>query len=133
MRKTKNYESEMKKFGSRLYHELDTSILRFVQDHTDERTENILCTASPEDYVKYLAEMLGWAYLSSTLNDSDGTFYHLYGENKITTLKQYYPPRDYTYNLVLSDSESDSDLMKLFQVSYYVKHGVQRQQYSEHR
>jgi phosphoserine phosphatase len=126
MRKTINYENEMKKFSLGLYRDLDKSLLRFVQDHTDDSTENILCTASPEDYVKYLAEMLGWAYLSSTLNGSDGTFYHLYGEHKMTTLKQHYPPRDYTYNLVISDSESDRNLMQLFQVSYYAKHLVQR-------
>lgn len=124
MRKTKNYENEMKKFSSRLYRELDTSVLRFVQDHTDGHTENILCTASPEDYVKYLAEMLGWACLSSTLNDSDETFYHLYGENKITTLKQHYPPQNYIYHLAISDSKSDRSLLELFQVSYYAKHGT---------
>ena len=124
MRKTKNYEDEMKKFSKKLFHDLDADILRFVSDHTDESTKNILCTASPEDYVKYLAEMLGWLYLSSTFGITDDSFYHLYGENKITTLKKHYPPHNYQYQLVISDSKSDRRLLKLFQIPYYVKRGT---------
>jgi hypothetical protein len=124
MRKIKTYENEMKNFGKKLFHDLDASILRFVSDYTDEFTTNILCTASPEDYVKYLAEMLRWRYLSSTLDMVNDSFYHLYGENKITILKKHYPPHDYQYQLVISDSKSDSGLLKLFQIPYYVKHGT---------
>jgi phosphoserine phosphatase len=131
MRKTKNYENEMKKFSKKLFHDLDAPILRFVSEHTDENTKNILCTASPEDYVKYLAEMLGWLYLSSTFDITDDCFYHLYGENKITTLKKHYPPHDYRYQLAISDSKSDSGLLKLFQIPYYVKHGALIQAHTE--
>jgi len=124
MRKTKNYEDEMKKFSYSLYHDINKSILNFVLRYTDERTINILCTASPEDYVKYLAEMLGWSYLCSTLKNDNRVLYHLYGENKITSLRQRYPPQHYTYHLAISDSKSDSKLLKLFQKSYYAKHGI---------
>jgi phosphoserine phosphatase len=132
MRKTDNYEDEMKKFSSSLYRDINKSILSFVLAQTDERTVNILCTASPEDYVKYLAEMLEWSYLCSTLENDSGAFYHLYGENKITSLTQRYSPHHYIYHLAISDSKSDSTLLKLFQVSYYAKHGILIKNHARH-
>lgn len=132
MRKTNNYEDEMKKFSYSLYHDISKSILNFVLRYTDERTINILCTASPEDYVKYLAEMLGWSYLCSTLENDNRVFYHLYGENKITSLTQRYPPQHYTYHLAISDSKSDSKLLKHFQKSYYAKHGILIKNHARH-
>jgi hypothetical protein len=123
MRKTKNYENEMKKLSNSLYHDIDASVFRFILKQTDERTINVLCTASPEDYVKFLAEMLGWEFLSSTLDDNDGSFFHMYGENKVTALRKCYPPQRYIYHVALSDSKSDSALLRLFHSSYYVHRG----------
>jgi phosphoserine phosphatase len=114
----------MKKFSSSLYYDINKSILSYVLEHTDERTINILCTASPEDYVKYLAEMLGWSYLCSTLENDNETFNHLYGKNKVISLIHHYSPQHYIYHLAISDSKSDNKLLKLFQISFYAKHGI---------
>ncbi len=124
MRKTENYDHEMKKFGASLYRDINGSVLGFILDHTDEHTINVLCTASPEDYVGVLAEMLGWEYLSSTLNSVDGSFIHLYGENKVVALRQHYPQHSYNYAVAISDDTSDSTLLELFHISYCVRHGI---------
>jgi hypothetical protein len=52
VRKTTNYEKKVKKFGLSLYDDIRKPMLRFIMQNTDEFTINILCTASPEDYVK---------------------------------------------------------------------------------
>ncbi len=121
MRKTAHYENEMKKFSTLLSKDMDTSLTEFIHENTDQNTTNILCTASPEDYVRHLASILGWEYLCSTLDDTTGIFSHLYGEHKISALKQHYPPQTYLYNLAISDSKTDSQLLNLFQKSYFTK------------
>jgi len=63
VRKTTQYEKKVKKFGLSLYDDIRKPMLRFILENTDEFTINILCTASPEDYVKYLCEKLGWTYM----------------------------------------------------------------------
>jgi len=90
---------------------------------TDESTINVLCTASPEDYVKYLCKKLGWPYISSTLNNNDENFIHMFGHNKIIAVQKMYPKQNYIYHLALSDNMSDQELLKLFDKSYHIKNG----------
>ncbi len=122
-RKTTNYEKKVKRFGLSLYDDIRKPMLRFIMQNTDEFTINILCTASPEDYVKYLCEKLGWPYISSTLDKNDENFIHMFGHNKIIAVKKMYPKQKYTYNLAMSDNESDRGLLKLFVQSYHIKNG----------
>ena len=104
-RKTTNYEKKVKKFGLSLYDDIRKPMLRFILQNTDEFTINILCTASPEDYVKYLCEKLGWPYISSTLDKNDENFIHMFGHNKVIAVKKMYPKQKYTYNLAMSDND----------------------------
>ena len=122
-RKTKNYEKKVKKFGLSLYDDIRKPMLRFIMQNTDEFTINILCTASPEDYVKYLCEKLSWPYISSTLDKNDENFIHMFGHNKVIAVKKMYPKQKYTYNLAMSDNVSDRELLKLFDQSYHIKNG----------
>jgi phosphoserine phosphatase len=122
-RKSTHYEKKVKKFGLSLYDDIRKPMLRFILENTDESTINILCTASPEDYVKYLCEKLGWLYISTTLDNNDENFIHLYGNNKVIAVKKMYPKQDYTYNLAMSDNISDQGLLKLFDTSYHIKNG----------
>ena len=122
-RKTTQYEKKVKKFGLLLYDDIRKPMLRFIMQNTDEFTINILCTASPEDYVKYLCEKLGWPYISSTLDDNDENFIHMFGHNKVIAVKKMYPKQKYTYNLAMSDNISDRELLKLFDQSYHIKNG----------
>ena len=122
-RKTTNYEKKVKKFGLSLYDDIRKPMLHFILKNTDEYTINILCTASPEDYVKYLCQKLGWPYISSTLDNNDENFIHMFGYNKVIAVKKMYPKQNYTYNLAMSDNISDQELLKLFDQSYHVKNG----------
>jgi phosphoserine phosphatase len=122
-RKSTHFEKKVKKFGLSLYDDIRKSMLRFILENTDESTINILCTASPEDYVKYLCERLGWPYISSSLDKNDENFIHMYGQNKVLAVLKMYPKQNYTYNLAMSDNISDSELLKLFDKSYHIKNG----------
>ena len=122
-RKTTNYEKKVKKFGLSLYDDIRKPMLRFIMQNTDEFTINILCTASPEDYVRYLCEKLGWPYISSTLDNNEEDFVHMFGPNKVIAVQEMYPKQKYTYNLAMSDNVSDRELLKLFDQSYHIKNG----------
>jgi len=122
-RKTTHYEKKVKKFGLSLYDDIRKPMLRFISENTDESTMNILCTASPEDYVKYLCEKLGWPYISSTLDSHDENFIHMFGHNKVIAVQKMYQKQNYTYNLAMSDNISDRELLKLFDNSYHIKNG----------
>src|SRR4030042_2089581 len=108
-RKTKNYKKKGKKLGLSLYDDIRKPMLRFILENTDEFTINILCTASPEDYVKYLCEKLGWPYISSSLDGHDENFIHMFGHNKVIAVQKMYPKQNYTYHLAMSDNISDRD------------------------
>ncbi|HVQ00268.1 MAG TPA: haloacid dehalogenase-like hydrolase [Candidatus Thermoplasmatota archaeon] len=123
IRKTPDYEDIMRTFGESLYEDVCTPLLRFVQEETDEGTVVVLCTASPEDYVKYLSAKLGWQYVSSTLDQDLTHFNHMFREKKITAIQQRYPRKDYDYHLAMSDDRKDFGLLKLFEASYLVRKG----------
>jgi len=123
-RKSRQYEEKVKKFGLSLYDDIRKPMLRFILENTDESTINILCTASPEDYVKYLCEKLGWPYISSTLDNNDENFIHMFGQNKVIAVQKMYPKQKYTYNLAMSDNISDRELLKLFDKSYHIKNAT---------
>ena len=123
IRKIAGYEQIAKTFGEGLYQDIHMPLVRFIQDNTDETTVNVVCTASPEDYVKYLCEKLGWRYVCSTL-DQDGThFIHLFGKQKISAIRKAYPAKDFEYHLALSDDRRDLGLLKLFEQHYIVRKG----------
>jgi phosphoserine phosphatase len=123
-RKTTHYEKKVKKFGLSLYDDIRKPMLRYILQNTDESTINILCTASPEDYIKYLCkEKLGWPYISTTLDNNDENFIHMFGHNKVLAVQKMYPKQNYTYNLAMSDNISDRELLKLFDKSYLIKDG----------
>jgi phosphoserine phosphatase len=123
VRKKTHYEKKVKKFGLSLYDDIRKPMLHFISENTDESTINILCTESPEDYVRYLCEKLGWPYISSTLNSNDENFIHMFGQNKVIAVQKMYPKQNYTYNLAMSDNISDRELLKLFDKSYHIKNG----------
>jgi phosphoserine phosphatase len=123
-RKSTQYEKKVKKFGLSLYDDIRKPMLSFILENTDESTINILCTASPEDYVKYLCEKLGWPYISSTLDSNDEHFTHMFGHNKVVAVQKMYPKQKYTYNLAMSDNVSDRELLKLFDKSYHIKNAT---------
>jgi len=98
---------------------LNNEKMYIIQENTDTNTENILCSASPDAYVKKVAEALGWEGYGS--GDYENKFYHMYGQNKLKFLKTKFPQSEYAYNFAMSDSETDLELLKYFRKWHIVK------------
>jgi len=116
-RKIDNYNDVMKEFSNRLFADIDNSIIEIVESYTDSDTINILCTASPEDYVKYLSELLRWPHIASQLDSEQNYFVHMHGQKKVETIRKLYPEDRFRYNFAISDSQSDEVLLMAFENS----------------
>ena len=116
-RKVDHYHEKMKNFSDQLFSDVDSSIIEKVRNHTDSDTINILCTASPEDYVKHLAELLGWKYIASQLDSEKNCFVHMHGQRKIEAIRELFPEDKFRYNFAISDS--DEELLMIFK-SYVI-------------
>lgn len=118
-RRVANYDSIMKRFAERISEDLDQSTLSHVQEYTNSNTVNILCSASPEDYLVHLSQLLDWQYKGSYFR-ADTEFVNLYGREKVQALEQTFPCSQYQYYFAISDSESDEHLLRKFK-HYTVK------------
>jgi len=116
LRKLDNYDLIIEDFVSKLLTDLNYDICHNVYQHSNSNTINILCSASPDDYVKKIAQHLNWHYLSSGIVDEG--FVHMFGNNKIKYIQKLYPKSKYSYNYAISDSDSDLELLKLFDEYY---------------
>ena len=114
-RKVDNYNDKMKYFSDQLFVGIDNSIIETVRSHTDSETINILCTASPEDYIKHLAGLLKWKYIASQLDSDKNYFVHMHGQRKVEAIRELYPEDRFRYNFAISDSQSDEELLKAFE------------------
>jgi len=113
-RKVDNYNDKMKEFSEQLFAGIDNSTIEAVNSYTDSDTINILCTASPEDYVKHLAELLGWECIASQFYSEQNYFIHMHGQKKLETIRKLYPEDKFRYNFAISDSQSDRELLMAF-------------------
>ena len=119
-RKVYNYDDKMKEFSNQLFADIDNSTIETVRSYTDSDTINILCTASPEDYVKHLAELLGWVCVASQLYSEHNYFLHMHGRRKVETIRKLYPEDRFRYNFAISDGLSDKALLNMFEFQYSV-------------
>lgn len=97
---------------SKILNSLNQDILEMINKNTDDRTINILCSASPDVYVKKVAENFSWIGYGSFLQGKE--FYHMWGENKLKFIERKYPSSKYTYNFAISDSKTDIELLERF-------------------
>ena len=114
-RKVDNYNDKMKEYSNQLFADIDNSTIETIDSYSDSDTINILCTASPEDYVKHLAELLGWECVASKLDSEQNYFVHMHGQKKVETIKRMYPADRVKYNFAISDSQSDKELLMTFE------------------
>lgn len=95
---------------------LSNEILNRVKEKSNEHSELLLLSASPNIYISLVGDYLGWNAKGSFFN-SKGEFIHLYGSNKVEYVKRNFPKSDYSYYYAISDSDSDNDLLNLFKYS----------------
>lgn len=113
-RKVDNYEAIMRNFAEKLYGDIDIKIMKMINNHEGPITTNILCSASVEDYTKYLAKLLQWEYVCSRIDEEKQDFIHVHGKNKISAIELLYPSDTYDYNFAVSDSSDDEELLSRF-------------------
>lgn len=130
LQKQKIFFQEMQAYEDELFNQLDPDVIQLIQAHSDTETINVLCSASPVDYVAPLAQKLNWECLCTHFEDSDSVsnpiFHHLYSEKKMLAVLKKYPDSFYSYNFSISDSESDLSLLKLFTHSVLFKKETQK-------
>ncbi len=111
----KNYSSSFfMNYALKLTKDIDEEVLEMVKNETNSNTTNILLSASPNIFVKYILESLKWEGSGSYFEDT-GNFIHLYNKSKISWLKKNYEIDKYEYNFAISDSSSDYELLSLFE------------------
>lgn len=103
-------------FGYKMYDLIDEKILKIIDQETDAETINVLVSASPNFYVQKIIDLLGWQGSGSYFDESK-CFVHLYGSNKISWVLKHFDPDKYVYNFAVSDSDSDKELLRMFQKS----------------
>lgn len=114
-----NNSKDIDKISSNILNSINSEVIDIVKDNTDKDTINVLCSASPDIYVKKVAEQFGWVGFGSFFNKEE--FYHMWGENKLRFIESNYPSNKYIYNFAISDSESDLKLLKQFKKYELVK------------
>jgi phosphoserine phosphatase len=105
-------------YATEIYQQINPEVMELINQNTEKGTINILLSASPNDYVQPLCELLNWKGVGSYF-DENNNFQHLYGIEKISWLKDFYPEKDFYYHLSISDSETDKQLLELFQFKIY--------------
>lgn len=108
-----NYEYLCKELANKIINDVNLEVIEMIKKHTDTDTINLLCSASPVDYVQLVAKSFDWLYVGSNI-DIDGNFHHMYGENKLKYIKDNFPETNYNYNFAISDSQTDSQLLSIF-------------------
>jgi len=100
---------------------INPQVMECILANMSDDVVTIICSASPDAYVKRFAHELGWEGQGSYF-DKDGKFHHLYGSGKIKFLQEAYPPEHYHYHFSISDSESDLGLLAIFDHKILYKH-----------
>ena len=112
-RSAEDYDVFTREFAAELVRDLDASVEERIRTRSDPDTVNVLCSASPEDYVRLVAEALGWEYRASGFRTS-GEWEHVYGPQKATLIQRDFPREHFQYHYAIADSESDWPLLDLF-------------------
>ena len=111
--KKKKSEEYFISFANSLIPDFDKRLISIIDSKTDSNTTNVLLSASPHLYVRYLIKKLAWKGTGSYFND-DNKFIPIFGDKKISWLKKNFSDKSYLYNYSVSDSKSDLKLLKLF-------------------
>lgn len=113
-RKYPHYKEIMESFRDKALHNLNGIVLNKIKEYTDVDTVNVICSASPVDYVSLIAEKLGFDAVGSYFDESQDFIYLHGGEMKLREIMKRYPKNEYIYNFSISDSRKDVKLLEAF-------------------
>lgn len=102
-----------KSFAVEVLKDINKEVMELIENEVDGSTINILLSATPDLIVKHIINKLGWVGSGSYI-ETDGTFVHLFGIEKVNWLLRKYRPEKFDYNFTISDSASDDNLLTLF-------------------
>lgn len=111
-RKSNNYKLEMRQFADELLKAVDSEVVMLLKTYSKKNTKNILCTASPVDYMALVSRSLNWKFIASEISDKN--IVHIYGKQKKEAVLKKYPKEKFQYNFAISDNINDLSLLRQF-------------------
>ena len=79
-------EKDIDTIVKKIIDSINLNILSRIKENSADGTINILCSASPDIYVKKIAAYYNWEGFGSYFFEDE--FYHMWGENKIKFIKK---------------------------------------------
>ncbi len=125
LRQRDDYTDFNREFAGKLVQDISKSTLQQIEQHTDALTVNILCSASPDDYVSLVAGHLKWECRASGYR-ADGRWQLLYGTEKLKRIREDFSPDTYRYHFAIADDASDLELLGAFEHSVLIRKGDPR-------
>ena len=125
----RDFESLAERFAKEKYGLIRESAKKEINKHKKENREVIIVTASPVEWVKYFADMLGIQIVIGTELQSDefgrltGTFSkpNCFGLEKVRRLQNEYQNRGDYILWAYGDSKGDEQLLEFADYSFYKK------------
>ena len=113
----KKYKDKyFKEFASKLVKDVDPKVISLIKQETKSNTINVIVSASPNIFVKYVINELNFEGTGSYFNEK-GDFIHLYKDTKIAWLATNFKKENYQYHFAISDSATDDELLSIFNKS----------------
>jgi len=119
LKKVLSNEKEIEELVRYLISKINNEVLEKVRCRSTGDAVTVIVSASPEEYVKKIANRFGFLGMGSYWEG--GRYFHCYGPNKIEYLEKKFPKKDYIYNFVISDSKEDISLLSLFKTGVLLK------------
>ncbi len=122
---TLHAESNIRKidvFVGKLKKYIRNDIISLINEYKGKSGKVVIISASPEIYVKKIAQSLGFQGIGSNFDDKR-RFIHMHGEQKKQKVCSLFPTEQFVYWFAISDHISDSPLLDMFEHSFMVKQG----------
>lgn len=108
-----SFEKINHSFAMKLKRDINEGIMVLINKHTNPETCVVILSASPEHYISEVGRLLGFKGIGSHFDGNE--FIHLYGDEKLNYLEKHFSKINNQYILSISDSTSDTKLLRMFQ------------------
>ncbi len=107
------YNDINKKIAAEVLNHINTGLLEKIKSRNEVDKIFLLLSASPNDYVKIVAQQLCWEGKGSYFNSS-GTLIHMYGRQKLTYVENTFSSEEINFCYAIADAVSDLELLNIF-------------------